>query len=166
MTPGGPDDKQPKPADIITPKKKSQYVDMGPYMNGPLEPEFLSKRFTHAPEKPKEQPACKVKAIRKDISTAERKARQFTEVGRCKEQLRTNKNILKLLIDDQKLSKDVIQKKCARIDALTKGLAAVSDQLKQLQQDCQKLPSKEQLASAKKERDQAKDEYLQSVEAM
>ena len=97
---------------------------MGPYMNGPLEPEFLSKRFTHAPEKTKEQPACKVKAIRKDISTAERKARQFTEVGRCKEQLRTNKNILKLLIDDQKLSKDVIQKKCARIDALTKALAA------------------------------------------
>ena len=103
MTPGGPDDKQPKPADIITPKKKSQYVDMGPYMNGPLEPEFLSKRFANAPEKPKEQPACKVKAIRKDISTAERKARQFTEVGRCKEQLRTNKNILKLLIDDRKL---------------------------------------------------------------
>ena len=59
----------------------------------------------------------------------------------------------------------MIQKKCFRIDALTKGLAAVSDQLKQLQQDCQKLPSKEQLASAKKERDQAKDEYLQSVEA-
>ena len=77
----------------------------------------------NAPKKPKEKSIYEIIPAKKINLNADRKKRQFTEVGQLKERLRTKMSIIKLLLSEKKQKKEVIDKKCKRISSLTHGLA-------------------------------------------